>query len=200
MIKDVHWASLLEKVERSLGPAPRRDLSSAHAVDWPLWAKTDPRFVALCRQEPKVWRDGQVRLAAIVQANNQLFQPGPNGHPANIAYSFDPLFDNDIDSLLLVARAVYDLKGRSGLKPIAQFIADQLQSELCFDNDLPAPPELTSGTDVTLTNLFFDRNHLPDGVLRTPVVPVLTHKGITGALLLPFWHWPNELRAPPGAA
>jgi hypothetical protein len=115
MTKDIDWAGLLQKTERSLGPTPRRDLSAAHAVEWPIWAKTDPRFVALSRQEPKVWRDGQVRLAAIVQANNQLFQPGPHGHPGNIAYSFDPLFDNDIDSLLLVARAVYDLKGRSGL-------------------------------------------------------------------------------------
>jgi hypothetical protein len=105
------------------------------------------------------------------------------------------------------AKGVNHALGRSAraffnglLSPIAQFIGDQLQSELCFADDVPAPLELTSGTDVTLTNLFFDRNHLPDRVLRTPVVPVLTHKGITGALLLPFWHWPNELRAPPNRA
>ncbi len=61
----------------------------------PKWMNADDPLSEQYRQQLKLLNHGNIVWAAVVQANNLLFQDGPMDHPVHIVYSSTQDFDNN---------------------------------------------------------------------------------------------------------
>ena len=76
-----------------------------------------------------------------------------------------------------------------------QAIADMLYGERAAE-DLRVPPDFTRGVQCYVTNVVFDRSHLPRGMLDVKLMPILIDARMSAVMVVPYWHWPKALRAP----
>jgi hypothetical protein len=161
-------------------------------LDAPPWAADDDlRY--LFDNAQALLRDGRVVWGAVVQANNALFEPGALvGAPGEILY--DPHGRVPDADLHATARTVLALKGRNFDLPDLASISQYLNDERIrvFGLDLP---ERLSPYPLKVSSTWFERRHLPGGVLAQPVIPVLISDAHPGAVLpLPAAFWPDILR------
>ena len=162
------------------------------AIDAPPWAAEDDlRF--LFDNAPALLDGGRVVWGAVVQANTALFEPGPMaGAPGEILY--DPHGRTPDADLHAMARTVLTLKGRRFDLPDLATISHYLNDEhiRVFGLDLPAR---LAPYPLKVSSTWFDRQHLPGGVLAQPLVPILIHDAHPGVVLpLPARFWPPNLR------
>lgn len=156
-----------------------------------LAAPDDLRF--LFDHAQVLLREGRVVWGAVVQANAALFQPGPiPGAPGEILY--DPHGRVPDADLHAIARTVVALKGRNFDLPDLASIAQYLNEEhtRVFGLDLPAR---LAPYPLKVSSTWFERRHMPGGVLAQPLIPVLISDAHPGAVLpLPAAFWPDNLR------
>lgn len=191
----LNMEQVLREITQSLGPSPRR----AHwfgrdRVRIPPWAKNNRRFHDIKRAQKLLWRDGDVVWAALVQANNNMFAQGPRNHPGNIIYSRDPLILSDPAVLSEAAADLFATKGQTVHRADVQYIADILQGELGAEEEILAPTFLTQGAQCVFTNIIFERRHLPEGILRGLLLPILIDARTDAVMVVPYWHWPDAFR------
>jgi hypothetical protein len=176
-------------------PAPGWPVDVAHGqveIDMPPWAAEDDlRY--LFDNAQALLREGRVVWGAVVQADKALVQPGAiPGATGQVLY--DPRGRVPDTDLHAMARTLLSLKGRRfdlpELASMAQYLGDE--NIRVFGLDLPvrlAPYPLK------VSSTWFDRQHLPGGVLAQPLIPVLISDAHPGALLpLPALFWPDNLR------
>ncbi|MFC5500599.1 hypothetical protein ACFPOE_23855 [Caenimonas terrae] len=161
-------------------------------IDAPPWAAGDDLHY-LFDNAQSMLREGRVVWGAVVQANNALFQPGPMaGAPGEILY--DPQGRVPDADLHAMARMLLSLKGRRPDVPELASIAQYLGDEQVRVFGLDLPPSI-SPYPLKVSSTWFDRQHLPGGVLAQPLIPVLVSDAHPGAVLpLPAGSWPDNLR------
>jgi hypothetical protein len=162
------------------------------AIDAPPWAgEDDLRF--LFDKAQGLLDGGRVVWGAVVQANKALFEPGPMaGAPGEILY--DPHGRTPDADLHSMARTVLTLKGRKFDLPDLASISHYLNDEhiRVFGLDLPAR---LAPYPLKISSTWFDRQHLPGGVLAQPLIPLLINDAHPGVVLpLPARFWPPNLR------
>lgn len=162
------------------------------AIHQPPWAAQDDlRF--LFDNAQALLREGRVVWGAVVQANKALSEPGPMaGATGEILY--DPHGRVPDADLHATARTVLALKGCNFDMPDLASISQYLNDETVrvFGLDLPAR---LAAYPLKVSSTWFDRKHLPDGVLAQPLIPVLVSDAHPGAVLpLPAPFWPDNLR------
>ena len=191
-------------------PASLRQLPPVPAPAWPvavapididtppMAASDDLRF--LFDNAQALLREGRVVWGAVVLADSALFEPGSIvGAPGEILY--DPAGRVPDSDLHAIARTVLTLKGRNFDLPDLASIERYLNDEhiRVFGLDLPAR---LAPYPVKVSSTWFERRHLPGGVLAQPLIPVLISDAHPGAVLpLPAAFWPDNLRdawSPPG--
>ena len=169
----------------AIAPGPVR-------LDAPPWA-ADDELRRLFDNAPALLAEGRVVWGAVVQANKALFEPGPMaGAPGEVLY--DPHGRVPDADLHAMARTVLTLKGRNFDLPDLASISHYLNDEhiRVFGLDLPAR---LAPYPMKVSSTWFDRQHLPGGVLAQPLIPILisdVHPGV--ALPLPAQFWPPNLR------
>jgi hypothetical protein len=127
-------------------------------------------------------------VGARVQSNFALYQPGSEGAPAMVAFSFDP----GVSPLKLqeVAEMVYELKSSVTQNPvlIAAAAGPCASDKFWFyHRRFRIPPELTEGRVIYTGDIWVHRPYLPERYFsdRTPrLVPVLAQPGETGGVEL----------------
>lgn len=138
-------------------------------------------------------RKGTVVWAALVQANNRLFELDNHWYPGEVLCSDDPHFDAHPGELRKLCSAIFELKGTEPTNPELRRIADDITGELARSAGAPLPQTLldivTTGGNVRRHTIIFDRSHLPDGVLVEDLMPVLQHERTNHVMLLPAKAW-----------
>lgn len=163
------------------------------AVREPLWGETDDlhRFF---QHAPDLLRGGQVVWGAVIQANNDLFDPiglvRDGGAPAEVLY--DPQGRAPAEGLSDIARRIFACKGETfddaSLARIARHLSDETTRVFGLD-----VPESLSPYPLKMSTTWFSSRHLHLGHLVMRYVPLLIsseHPGLVRPL--PHRFWPEE--------
>ncbi|WP_432176779.1 hypothetical protein [Streptomyces sp. Tue6028] len=153
----------------------------------------DP-LLGIVEQQDLLLESGTVVWAAIVQANELLFKPGRNDHPAVVLYGTDPeIFDDQPEELRAVARKLFSLKGKLLTDPDLQPFSNMLCREMSREMRMPVPRSLAGSALVYCTNVIVTRRHLPSGTLSSGLFPLVIHSACSATMILPSRFWPDEL-------
>lgn len=190
------YAEMLGYVRASMGAPPRRRVLSSERVRAPGWTKRHPALADIPRRQQLLLREGEIVWGAVVQANTRMFRPGWFNHAGNMIYSLDEAVDATPHILLAAVDEIYAAKGGYGYDVELQAIADMLHDERGAAQDLHVPTELTRGVPCYITNVVFDRSHLPRGKLDVNLMPILVDPRMSAVMIVPYWHWPHPLCTP----
>jgi hypothetical protein len=189
--------SAIDQIRELLGPPPRRfdrSLQEYLHLKPPPWMTDDPELAVAYENQDRVRRDGKVVWAALVQANNLLFAPGGEDHPASMVFSEDPWFDQNPEALCDIAHDLFGLKNHDHDDPECADFSRMLTNERIRAPMLKVPQRFTGGRRVFHSSIVIPRKHLPKGVLCRSSLPVWIDAAGTGALLLvPAAYWPSSV-------
>lgn len=181
-----------------------REIEARNFLKCPEWAKPEyddygryveepdgllPLFEP--RRQQRFYKEGQVALGAIVQANELLFEAGRGDSPATFIYTQEPFFLQNPRELLIWATALFELKGEDGYVPSVQRIADQLADEAGRYFHYRLPRDVMENREVWMTTILVSRDHLPGKILTPEIVYpmlILPDDG-PDAMILPYWYW-----------
>lgn len=168
-------------------------------VPMPGWAQDD-RLRGMFTPIPDLLREGRVVWAHLVQANKALFECGPEGHPGDVIYDpagrLGPAALGEVAHRLFGLRAQIDeLRTASPPQPEMLALAEHFENEMTRAVALPVPQQL-SPAGLLISSLYFERKHLPTGLLTLPFFPLLISDREPGAVMvLPSRWWPQAVLA-----
>ncbi len=154
------------------------------------WLRSDSLGEILTRRDLLLER-GQVVWAALVQANSELFQEGPDNLPAALAYSVDPHFDGRPQALRYLARTLFAQRGTQA-PPHVQRITGFLEDELERAYNIVVPVEMTEH-ETLISAFMVYRQDVPEGVLAGAWFPALTHPDTPALMIAPRRFWSPRL-------
>ncbi|MCC6698235.1 MAG: hypothetical protein IT365_21610 [Candidatus Hydrogenedentes bacterium] len=179
------------KVPRSFGFLARRYVR----IKPPNWMDSDDDLMEIYRQQDLLIREGEIVWAAVVQANELLFDKGPEDHPAMVVYCPDRSVDSRPEWLGELASYLFDLKNTTpqdaGERQLADMITDELERGLGWT----VPASITGGMVVRSTSVMVIRRHLPGGVLAETFLPLLIHPDTVATMIVPYKYWPGRADA-----
>jgi hypothetical protein len=188
----VDYEAALAAINGSLGEPPRRlDHGDKYTIEPWCYANfgwlAGMGFSAILKRGDVIW-------AALVQANQALFYPDPENSnwPATVVYS--PDLAREPEALIPIAQQLYARKGGGSRNRDLRKIGAALAKETQSTARLKVPTSITGGARCAMTEVAFDRRHMPRGVLVAKVFPILVHRNWRWGVLVPFWHWPNDYR------
>jgi iron-sulfur cluster assembly protein len=163
----------------------------------PPWvaARPDDLIGRIYANEKQIFRNGEVRWAAIVHANETMWHPGGDRSYSGAQVVYATRDDAPIDRLTDIAARCFALKGTKPGVPLERRLADMLTNEYERALDWPVPSTLTGGLDVVTTIVMLPRDYLPGGFLVANWFPVLADPVTKMALLVSSRFWPPDLRA-----
>lgn len=185
----------LEAMRASYAQKPKKFLY----LPRPAWINGGDPLSALWNEKKMLLAEGKVYYAYIVQANNMLFHVyPPMDCPANLIWSADGAVDENPLLLRDLAEQLYAYKGQrpqdvpEEWRQIARALTDEYdRSAFSFT----ITPEDTAVNVRFLANMVF-RNHIPCGVLRSSLLPVLAVPDkCRSILILPKKYWSKEFKA-----
>jgi hypothetical protein len=188
---------VLEAVRDSLGPPPRAfgiwERLTYLNVKTPTWLTRRDALHEQIEKRELLLAEGRVAWAALVQANDHLFRPGPRDHPCMLIYSIDPRVDGRVGWLTDVAHNLFGLKGASPHDRAERRFAEVITDELDRAMGLMVPKTYSQGLPLVSTSAMVFRKHLPGGFLRQSYFPILTHPSTNAVWIVPSRYWPDEL-------
>jgi hypothetical protein len=186
----------IEQTRQILGPPRAGRMNKVFVRRPPAWMhqhRADPLW-GVYQIQQTLLDHGQVVWGCIVQANALLFEPGEGDSPAAVIYSDDPYLDAEPEELGYIAHQLFELKGRTEVDADVRQFAASITDERTRDAKLIVPPRLTGGRRVYYTAIMVIRAHLPDGVLRDAMLPLLVLPDRTPwTLVLPSHFWSPSL-------
>jgi hypothetical protein len=143
----------------------------------PSWcdAKTDALY-EVYRHREMLLSEGRVVWGHLVQANDQIFKPGPH----------------DLVRLGDLSGKLFDLKGK-GDTPDEKAFGKQLAAETERFVRYPVPKSLAKGSPLFVSSLMIPRKHLPAGALTHSYFPILVHADTQAILIVPARYWDPDL-------
>ncbi|WP_417736862.1 hypothetical protein [Rosistilla oblonga] len=200
------WQQWLEECRSLFGDAPRvfdRRTERYLLVD-PPWV-TKLRFgdplakLVQNRTLRTLFRTGVVIWGHIVQANNELFEPAPSSESYTYDRPGELLFSPRDTSgtpgtLDRIASELFGLKTESSLDGELQAWAEYLNAETTRVVERRVPVQVAGSQEFYVSTSLFRRSHLPEGVLRQPLLPIVVaaHTPLF-AMPLPHPYWPKPL-------
>lgn len=184
------------QIRARIGPPPRR-------LGWfqwwrlqvkpPNWMTAADDLMEIFLRQKKLLKEGEVYWSHIVQANRQLFEAGDVDCPAMVIFTADNHFDNRIGELQALARRLFELKSTtpddSKERRLAEMITDEMERGL----GAVVPKSLTGDRRVRSTTIMVFRKHLPGGILRNGLLPILVHPDTPAVMIVPQEFWPTAL-------
>jgi hypothetical protein len=158
-----------------------------------LWFKSQDLIRKIYAQQDRILRDGEVRWAAVVQANELAFEPNDFTVGAQVIYA--PRGDVPLTVLLQSARRAFALKGTSPADAAERKLANMLTDEMERALDWPLPATIAGDAHIVTTIVMLPRKHLPGRCLALNYMPILSHPQTLLAVLVPQRYWPRELVA-----
>ncbi|OAI39992.1 hypothetical protein AYO40_00860 [Planctomycetaceae bacterium SCGC AG-212-D15] len=194
---------LLDLCREALGPAPRdfsKDEENYFRLRPSLFTRgifllTGDNLQTVLRDQHYLRDLGRVVWGFLVQANEVLFKPANQQVlPANVIYSADTYFDDQVPFLQKVASGLFELKGTApGDKELVRF-SEVITNETARTMRLALPGSLCRGKAVFFTTCLIQPAHLPGGYLASGFFPLLICPEKTEAVMIvPYFFWPDEL-------
>jgi hypothetical protein len=139
---------------------------------------------------------GRVVWGCIVQANQDLFHPANRSTlPANLLYSPDRFYDDEVEELQALAMGLFGLKGTAQDDPELKRFANAITDEMARTMRLDLPESITDGRRVYFTTTLIHPQHLPEGYLANGFFPlVICPEKTEAVMILPARFWPKEFR------
>lgn len=191
---DLPFAGALAEIEERVGKPPRRFAAlrlPGTAQKPPAWLKPPDPTCNIFKHRSQIVRDGEVRWAHIVQANNHIFAPGNIDRGAQVIYA--PNADISLYNLSIIAGAAFALKNTQPSDPLELKLANMLTDEYERALDWIVPKSLTAGIDVITTIVIVPRSQTPGGLLAVPYFPIFADPQTRMALMIPSRYWPNAM-------
>lgn len=160
----------------------------------PTWMSPRDGLYPVYEAQELLITQGSVVWAAMVQANQLLFEPGPDDCPAQLVYSTHHHFDARPGELESIAGRLADLKGTAPGDPVLGRLADLVTDETNRSMSLELPP-VFSDYPICLGAFMVFRKHVPGGVLGRFTFPLLVHPATPAVMIVPSGFWPPELIA-----
>ncbi len=183
---------ILAATRTALGPAPRT-VASWEIPKVPTWLKkSDPLFRGYARQ-PALLASGDLVFGYVVQANANLFEPGPMDHPATVIFGARPDVELDIAALEAIASAASGFKDTTPRDLALRRVADALTKEEERHAPFDLPPAITSGLPARMGDMMIHRAYLPTGQLAACLLPLVVSPARDEAMLLPRALWGVDL-------
>lgn len=144
--------------------------------------------IAHTRERAKALRDGERTIAILVQANTELFRPGPSSYPAQFLILLDPAVADPRPILEPLAKRVSELKTDDPRTPAEEEVAALVRDESYMPARRVRLPTAFSGrTDVYSVHIWVDRSLLPSRMLTERHVHAVYTPGEEGyVFMLPY--------------
>jgi hypothetical protein len=170
-------------------PTPRKfpflDRFTYLKIEQPDWTKKG-NLVRFFQHYPRSLTHGKLVLAAVVMANNNLFQPGPDDHAALTVYDLDGQMKPE--DLIQLAHRIYGLQEREPATLREAQLKEYLLDHYAYGFGMPVPD--TMGPEACrLSTCFMPRKHLPGGHLQDKIVPVCADPDTGVAAVFPVKYW-----------
>ena len=153
----------------------------------PSWMLNNDPLIEQINHLGKLYSEGRLVWAAIVQANKFLFDEDKAfSCPADIVY--DPTGRTPSYQLTNVASQLYALKHTTPDDPELRRYAEHVTDEQ--ERHIQRVPSALSALPLITTGIFLWRPHLPNGKLSMNIIPILVHddcEGIVTMLPARFW-------------
>ncbi len=201
------WQSWLSDCCKKFGDAPRRidRVTENRLLVHPPWLtklRLGDSLAKLIQDSTlrNLFRNGRLAWGHVVQANQDLFEPVPPtdsyvyDRPGEILFS--PFTSEAVSPEYLqpIAHKIGSLRRADGLDPELQSWANYLNAETIRVVGKPVPMRFSSSTACFVSTTLFRRSYLPDGVLYSPVLPVIVApEPPFFAIPLPCIYWPQSL-------
>ena len=205
------YAEAIFEVRHRMGRPPRdfsADLMAADAV-----RRGDTRNVddalghAMIDMDPFLLAHGEVVWAAVVQANDRVYQPNfadpsetdaqqrvkPEALPGNSIVATDPRVGHMLQPLLGIAASLFAVKQQEAGDPVAKWFGELYASETSALHGLRVPIHMTGGVPVSSVGVVYDARHLPGAQLTAPFYPVLVHPATPGVMIVPSHFWGQRM-------
>jgi hypothetical protein len=189
----------IELCRELLGSPPRTftaEMQSYLHADPPNWLVKSPDdpMNEVFRDQERIRREGKVVWAHVVQANSNIFKPGPTDHGAEMVWSDDPYYDTHPQELATIAHELFSLKRVDQADPETATFSRMLANELIRALRLPVPRRFTGGRNAYQSSMMLTRRHLPMGYMARGLMLVWVHPDPNGGVLLvPAAYWPASL-------
>lgn len=169
-----------------LAQMPEKELAYLQIVP-PSWMLNNDPLIEQINYLGKLYSEGRIVWAAIVQANQLLFDNDKAySCPADIVY--DPTGQTPSYQLTEVASQLYALKHTTPDDPELRRYAEHVTDEQ--ERHIQRVPSALSALPLLTTGIFLWRPHLPDGKLSMNIIPILVHDDYEGVVtMLPARFW-----------
>jgi hypothetical protein len=173
---------LLQKCRERFGSAPRelREEERDYFRLRPsllmrlLFLVTWDKLRTVLRDQGCLRDHGRVVWGHLVQANEALFNPGSaQVLPAQVIYSPDKYFDDQVQLLQAIAQGLFDLKGTRPKNPELKRFAAAITNEVTRIMRLAIPRALCEDRKVFLTTCLIEPLHLPGAYLASGLFPLV---------------------------
>jgi hypothetical protein len=158
----------------------------------PPWMQDDDALSEIYARQALLLSQGRVSWAALIMANQLMFQPGNTDCPGMLVHAAGDYFDAHPNELHVIARCIGELKSTDPADPQLLNLAKLLRTEMDRGMSVPLPGGISDRPLLTSTFMLM-RKHIPGGVMGCRIFPILSHPDTPAVMMLPFEFWPIEL-------
>lgn len=153
---------------------------------------SDP-LVRLGTDAPILLSTGYVVWGAVVQANNNLFDPSFYGAaPGDVVY--DPQGRVDRIDLYHIACRLLELKDEKQTDPALEYYGNHLREETTRVFGWRTPQSLYPYELRASTTIFMSEVNFPGYAMVSPLIPILVSNECPGSVIIAPWQlWPKEI-------
>ena len=202
-----HWQQWLSECRTRFGNAPRHFEKATERLllvnpPWVTKLRFGDALATLVQNNTlrKLCCTGDVVWGHVIQANLELFSPAPSvasytyDRPGELVFSPGSDVAVSPQHLARVASELVGLKYAEDREPELQPWADYLNAETVRVVGKQVPARLSPSTSCFASTTLFRRSHLPEGLLRQPLLPIIVAKRKPYfAIPLPHTYWPTSL-------
>lgn len=171
--------------QQALAQTPKNERAYLQILP-PKWLQGDDLMTQM-QALPQLYQRGRVVWAALVQANNLLFQANDTANcPAEIIY--DKSGRTPPDVLRQWAKELFSLKNTTPSEPeLARYAAHITDERTRFSGSIPK--QISHSMPVFGASLLIWRLHLPNGILSLPTFPIVVADDCDEVMILPAKYW-----------
>ena len=157
----------------------------------PIWMTDDETLSKIYEELSALVETGAIHYGYLVQANVILFHAFPPYNcPANIIFSTDNYYDENLYDLEVIASGLYGFKHTNDAPETVKRITDSITDEYTRLYNIKLPIDTYRNSDIFFTTIMVYRKHLPGRKLSSSLFPVITEpNNLQSTMILPKQYW-----------